>query len=126
MGNILLDTHIFIWWLSDHRRLSKKARDVITEADAVHISSASIWEAAIKIKLGKLQVAINDLVEAITQEGFIELPLTVRHAAKVAELPWHHQDPFDRVLVAQAILEPLHLLTADEALTAYSELVWLV
>lgn len=121
--HILLDTHLFIWWLKDDRHLSKKARSLITNADAVYISSISIWEAVIKVQLGKLDAKISDLVESIETEGFLELPLTTKQAAMVIELPLYHRDPFDRILIAQAISEPLHLLTADRTLKQYSELV---
>lgn len=124
--HLLLDTHLFIWWLKDDKHLSKKARSFISDADEVYISSISIWEAAIKIEIGKLDAAIEDLVTSIVQEGFIELPLTARHAAIVTDLPNYHRDPFDRVLIAQAITEPLRLLTADVKLKPYSELVVLV
>lgn len=121
--HILIDTHLFIWWLKDDQHLSKKARTLIIDADIVYVSSVSIWEAAIKIKLGKLDVDLNKLVEAIETEGFVELPLTARQAAKVMQLPNYHHDPFDRMLIAQALTEPLRFLTADAALRQYSELV---
>jgi PIN domain nuclease of toxin-antitoxin system len=124
--HLLLDTHLFIWWLKDDRHLSKKARSMIIGADEIYISSASIWEAAIKIQLGKLDAEINDLVDSIESEGFLELPLKAKHAAIVSTLPDYHRDPFDRILVAQAICEPLRLLTADEKLKPYSELIEMV
>lgn len=121
--NLLLDTHIFIWWLKDDKRLSKKARELIKAGQQIYISSASIWEAAIKIQIGKLDVDINKLVKAIDSEGFVELPITATHAAFVTKLPDYHRDPFDRMLIAQAICEPLHFLTVDENIKPYSELV---
>jgi len=124
--NILLDTHIYIWWLKDDRHLSKKARTIIANADTVYVSSVSIWESIIKMQLGKLEILVSDLIAAIENEGFIELPLTIKHAAKLAELPNYHRDPFDRTLVAQAITEPLRLITVDAALKPYSELVEMV
>lgn len=123
---VLLDTHLYIWWLKDDKQLTKRARSIIIDADVVYVSSASIWEAAIKIQLGKLDVSIRDLVEAIENEGFVELPLNARQAAVIVTLPNYHRDPFDRILVAQAISEPLKLLTADKNLKKYSELVELV
>lgn len=123
---LLLDTHIFLWWLKDDKNLSKQAREFIIDAEQIYISSASIWEAAIKIKLGKLIVNIRDLVTAIPESGFIELPVTVKHAAMVANLPEYHSDPFDRILISQATSEPLRFLTVDEKLAEYSELVELV
>lgn len=124
--HLLLDTHIFIWWLKDDRSLSKKAGSLIKEAEQVYVSSASIWEAAIKIQLGKLDVEIDDLINSIESEGFLELPIIARHAAMVSQLPSHHRDPFDRILIAQAIAEPLRFLTVDEKLKKYSKLVELV
>ena len=121
--NLLLDTHVFIWTLDDDPRLSAAAWSMIEEADAVYVSSASIWEAAIKYQLGKIKVAPERLLEAVTPSGFLELPVNSRHAAAVAHLPPIHRDPFDRLLIAQAVSEPLHFLTADSQLPQYSELV---
>lgn len=123
---LLLDTHLFLWWITNDRRLSKKARTLIQAADNVYISSVSLWEAAIKIQLGKLTASMDTLIESITTEGFIELPLTAKQTAKLLQLPNLHRDPFDRMLIAQAINEPLRLLTADKALQPYTELVELV
>ncbi|TAK75895.1 MAG: type II toxin-antitoxin system VapC family toxin [Gammaproteobacteria bacterium] len=124
--HLLLDTHIFIWWLKDDKSLSKKARMLIQEADEVYISSASIWEAAIKIQLGKLDVMIDVLAASIEKEGFIELPITAKHAMQTLQLSHHHRDPFDRILIAQAISEPLRFLTVDQKLEVYSDLVEMV
>ena len=121
--NFLLDTHVFIWVVDDDPKLSTAAWSMIEEADAVYVSSASIWEAAIKYQLGKLKVAPNRLREAVAPSGFLELSISSRHAAAVARLPPIHRDPVDRLLLAQAISEPLHFLTADDKLTQYSELV---
>lgn len=120
---ILLDTHIYLWWLNDDKQLSQKAREFIYEAETAYVSSVSIWEAAIKSGLGKLTVNIEELVDAIDNNGFTELPFTAIHAAKITALPLHHRDPFDRALIAQAMTEPLRLLTADKVLGQYSELV---
>ena len=90
------------------------------------MSAASIWEAAIKTSVGKLNVSLDDLVAGIEGSGFVELPISALHASRVATLPWDHRDPFDRLLLAQAMLEPLHLVTADAALKPYSELVMLI
>ena len=123
---LLLDTHVYLWCVNDDRRLSKEIRNKIYDATEVYVSSASIWEAAIKIKLKKLQAQLNQLVHAITTSGFIELPISAKHAAFVSELPDHHRDPFDRILISQAMTEPLKLLTADSLLEKYSELVELI
>jgi PIN domain nuclease of toxin-antitoxin system len=123
---ILLDTHLYLWWLQDHPHLSQAARARIMAATDVYVSSASIWEAAIKAGIGKLDADIDQLVAEIDHSGFRELPVSARHAAMVTRLPDLHRDPFDRILVAQALCEPLRLLTPDNGLSGYSELVELV
>jgi PIN domain nuclease of toxin-antitoxin system len=123
---ILLDTHIYLWWLTDSPKLSTAARNTIETATDVYISSVSIWEAGIKISAGKLEADIDDLIEGIQENRFIELPITAKHSKQAAQLPDIHRDPFDRMLVAQALCEPLRLLTADEQVAKYSELVDLV
>ncbi|MGH9961947.1 MAG: type II toxin-antitoxin system VapC family toxin [Pyrinomonadaceae bacterium] len=120
---LLLDTQVYLWVLLGSRKLSQKARDLITNASEVYVSAASIWEASIKISTGKLSIQKEILLEGITKSGFAALPVQVEHAARVAMLPNHHRDPFDRLLIAQAILETLRLLTADDFLSHYSELV---
>lgn len=120
---LLLDTHVFLWCVNDDKRLSKKARTAISTADEVYVSSASIWETSIKVKLGKLDANMDDLVDAISQSGFLELPITAQHALVTFQLPEIHKDPFDRILIAQAISEPLRLITADSILRQYSDLV---
>ncbi len=120
---LLLDTHIFIWSVAADPRLPQQAREMMLEASEVFVSSASIWEAAIKAALGKLDVDIDHLASAIASSGFTELPVRAKHAVSVRSLPPIHNDPFDRLLIAQAMTEPLHLLTADEQLSAYSDLV---
>lgn len=123
---ILLDTHVYLWHTNNDKKLSKKARTLIDNATEVYVSSASIWESVIKIKLGKLDVSLDELVMAITSSGFIQLPITAEHAAAVGNLPDYHKDPFDRILIAQAITEPLTFLTADESLRDYSDLIILI
>jgi PIN domain nuclease of toxin-antitoxin system len=122
----LLDTQLFLWFVADSSRLTKRARARIAAADEIWVSAASIWEATIKAGIGKLEVDPTALVGAIAASDFLELPVRGSHAAAVARLPEHHRDPFDRLLVAQAMSEPLVLLTADRALAKYSELVHLV
>ncbi len=126
--NILLDTHIFLWSVTSEKAIPKVARDFIIRADKVYISSVSLWEIAIKAKLGKLSVDIDKLIEIITSSGFQELPLTAQHVLSVDQLPKPslHKDPFDRMLIAQAISEPLRFLTADKKLQKYSDLVQVV
>lgn len=123
---ILLDTHIYLWWLTDNPKLSSAIKQKIETATEVYISSVSIWEAGIKISSGKLEANIDDLIDGIQENRFIELSITAKHAKQAAQLPDIHRDPFDRMLVAQTLCEPLRLLTADEQVAKYSELVDLV
>jgi len=123
---LLLDTHIFLWAVSNDKRLTKEARSIIRSAQKVCVSAASIWEISIKAALGKIAADPTELIAAIHDAGFVSLPIRVEHAAQVKSLTLHHADPFDRMLVAQAMQEPLHLLTADRLLVAYSPLVLLV
>lgn len=120
---LLLDTHVFLWSVADSPELPKNAKDAIRGADEVFVSAASLWEIAIKVGLGKLKANPHELVRAISASGFTELPITALHAAQVETLPEHHKDPFDRLLVAQALTEPMHLLTADAQLKVYTDLV---
>lgn len=120
---VLLDTHIYLWWLQDSSKLSKEGRSKIIAASEVYVSSASIWEASIKAGIGKLEVDVDQLVSEIATSGFQELPISAKHASMVMRLPDIHRDPFDRILVGQAMCEPLRFLTADGILKGYSELV---
>jgi PIN domain nuclease of toxin-antitoxin system len=122
---LLLDTHIFLWSVNGSSRLKPAAQQLIDGADAVYVSAASIWELAIKSRLGKIAVDPAALAAAIDPSGFIELPVQAHHAAGVALLPLHHADPFDRLLIAQAMAEPLRFLTADHTLAQYTDLVML-
>jgi len=117
---------VYLWFLADSPKLSKTARARIADADTVYVSAVSIWEAAIKIGIGTLSANPDGLLAGIEASGFVELPVLARHAAGISALPNHHRDPFDRLLVAQAICEPLRLLTADKALTKYTELAEVV
>jgi len=123
---ILLDTKILFWWFYAFTRLPPLAKEQILAAEMVYVSSASILEIAVKGRLRKIAVDPMRLAQSIEAAGFHELPVTARHAATVAALPPHHSDPFDRLLIAQAMSEPLHLITTDERLREYSELVVLV
>ncbi len=116
---LLLDTHVFLWAVTANRRLKSSAREFLSKADAVYVSAASIWEIAIKASLGKIEGDAASLADVIEGSGFQELPVSAQHAAAVAKLPLHHTDPFDRLLLAQAFLEPLRFITADETLAAY-------
>lgn len=116
---ILLDTHVLLWWLADDPLLSRKARSlIIDKKNIVFISAATTWEMMIKKALGKLE-APDDIVEMIKDNQFKDLPITLAHTVAIRDLPKHHHDPFDRMLVAQAKSESLTLITADEKLTAY-------
>jgi len=123
---LLLDTHVFLWAVAGSPSLKPPVRRLIESADAVFVSAASIWEVAIKARLGKIDADPRELAAAIEASGFAELPVRAEHAAGVGDLPLHHNDPFDRLLVAQALAEPLKLLTADAALQPYSDLVMVV
>jgi PIN domain nuclease of toxin-antitoxin system len=123
---LLLDTHIFLWFAGQSARLNAKARYALDNADEIYVSSVSIWEIAIKFRLGKLKVSPDAMIDLIDRADFKELPVFARHAAAVARLPLYHGDPFDRLLVAQAIFEDLHLVTADRKLAPYSDQVVLV
>jgi len=120
---LLLDSHILIWLMAGDARLKAEARDAISGAMEVFASTASIWELAIKVSLGKLHLDIARLASLLDVAGIHELQIARQHVMAVASLPLLHRDPFDRLLVAQAITEPMHLLTADARLAAYSELV---
>jgi len=123
---LLLDTHIFLWYLAASRKLPKSVLTRIEMADVVFVSAVSIWEAGIKIKQGRLEANIDELYEGIASSGFVELAMSAKHSVSAAGLPEYHRDPFDRMLIAQAMAEPLKLLTADELLKRYSELVEVV
>lgn len=117
---LLLDTHVMVWWFAGGERLPAEARRLVADpSNEVFVSAASLWEVAIKAALGKIRADASELAEAIEPGGFRELPVSGRHAAAVATLPSHHRDPFDRMLVAQSLVEPMHLLTVDRALSAY-------
>jgi PIN domain nuclease of toxin-antitoxin system len=120
---LLLDTHIFCWSFYEPERLSRQALKIIRGAEEVFVSSASIWEVAIKVRLGKMKADPQELFEQIEANGFHELPVWSKHSLLVASLPMHHADPFDRLLIAQAMSEPMHLLTGDPQFKPYSELV---
>jgi len=123
---LLLDTHILIWTLSNPARLKPSTRALLEDpSHQVLFSAASVWEMAIKVALGRIdfQVSPEAMIDAALESGFVELPLLSVVALRVAALPLHHGDPFDRLLVAQAMAEPARLVTADAQLEVYSELV---
>ena len=123
---VLLDTHVLLWALAEPRRLDRETRAAIESGETeVLFSAASIWEIAIKfaLKRADFDAAPHDVLQGALAIGFVELSLTASTAATVAMLPLIHRDPFDRLLVAQAIAEPAILYTTDSRLPAYSELV---
>jgi PIN domain nuclease of toxin-antitoxin system len=126
---VLLDTHVLLWAVGVSTRLSPETHAMLRNgATQVYFSSASIWEIAIKQGLNRrdFEFHAGQIASIALETGFVELPLRWSVAASVAALPPHHRDPFDRLLVAQAIAEHLTLYTVDRRLTAYSELVQLV
>ena len=123
---VLLDTHIVIWSLSEPDKLSNEAKTLINNADQLCVSSASIWEMAIKSSLGKLEADLDAIVSELQRLGVIELAISWQHVKQVKLLPHHHRDPFDRLIVSQAICEPLVLLSHDKILAEYTDLVRLV
>lgn len=120
---VLLDTHVWLWMLAAPERLSKKSRSIVIAAEnELVLSAASAWEIAIKFALGKLRLPETPetyIPRLMARTGVMPLPVHARHALHVATLPNHHRDPFDRVLVAQAQLEDLPILTADTAFRRY-------
>jgi PIN domain nuclease of toxin-antitoxin system len=115
----LVDTHILLWWLADDPNLPASAADAIAEGETeVFVSAASVWEIAIKKVAGRLD-APDDLLEVIEANDFEELSMTSAHALAAGQLPRHHADPFDRMLIAQAHAENLTVVTVDARFTAY-------
>ena len=118
--NILLDTHVLIWALENNPTLSDKAAANIINADnIVFVSAASVWEIGIKMNMGKLE-APDNLLEEINLHRFTPLPISLRHAQLAGKLPDIHKDPFDRILIAQAVYEKLTLVTRDELIFQYN------
>ncbi len=124
--NLLLDTHVALWAITDSPHLSKKAREMIESPKAsVWISAATIWEIAIKHSLGRGEMPVSgqDALRYFTESGYRFLPVEPEHAAAVEDLPPHHRDPFDRILVAQALVEPMRLMTHDPMVTRYGDTI---
>ncbi len=115
---LLLDTHVVLWQLSGERDLGPQARDAVRSASELRMSVVSFAEIGVKVSIGKLRVAA-DLHDRVTAAGIRVLGLSGEHGLRVADLPLHHRDPFDRLLVAQAQAEGLTLMTADERVAAY-------
>lgn len=126
---VLLDTHILLWALTEPKRLSRETRARLEDPEAeILFSAASIWEIAIKAQSGRVSFAVRpgEIAEAAKAAGFLELPVRAEAAALVAELPMHHRDPFDRLLIAQAMSEPARFCTVDKGLVPYSNLAMFI
>lgn len=115
---LLLDTHVILWWQRDDRRLKRAAREAIATADVVWVSAVSGWEVAIKTALGRLRLD-EPFSALLGADDFTELPMTLAHTARLEQLPPHHSDPFDRMLVAQALTERATIVSRDRALAPY-------
>lgn len=124
---VLLDTHVYLWALQDHPRMPASFTEAIRDTDnIVLVSAVSVWEAAVKHAAGRLELHPDvDLVGDIAASGFQELPITAAHAARSATLPAVHADPFDRLLVAQAIVDDLRLATLDDQVRQYPDVLLL-
>ncbi len=119
---ILLDTHILLWNLNADPRLTQKALSYLHDPEnTIFVSSISVWEIALKLKINKLQLAVSlsELLNVLKQDGLESLAFQWDHACVAGELPLHHQDPFDRGLIAQAVTEPMHLMTHDDWFDPY-------
>ena len=124
--NLLLDTHVALWAITDSPKLPQRARDLIqAPKTTVWVSAASIWEIAIKCGMGRgdMPVSGQDALRYFQESGYRFLPIDVEHALAVESLPAHHQDPVDRILVAQALVEPMRLMTHDPLVARYSDTV---
>lgn len=121
--NLLLDTHVALWAIADHPRLPPYTRELILSPKVnVWVSAATVWEIAIKRSLarGDMPISAQEALAYFKAAGYRFLPVDEEHAAAVEDLPHHHGDPFDRILVAQALVEPMRLLTSDEKIARYS------
>lgn len=119
---LLLDTHILLWCLEGSDDLPDKARQLVLSADEVYASTVNIWEIIIKQSIGKLDIKIDvhDLIDVIAQSGFDILHIKPNHAIKLVDLEDYHRDPFDRMLISQSLVEPLHLVTSDSIVSRYN------
>lgn len=120
---LLLDTNVLLWTLTGSSRVEPISQLILSADTEIFVSTVSLWEIVTKVSIGKLAADIAEIRAAIAASGFLELPVLGEHTATLATLPLHHRDPFDRMIVAQAITEPMRLLTGDRQLAAYSELV---
>ncbi len=127
--NYLLDTHTFLWWITDDERLSQRVKELIVDGqNRLFISAISGLEIAIKAQIGRLELPPNQIEfvqEQVAINAFLNLPLQLKHTLQVYTLPMHHRDPFDRVLIAQSQIEEMPLITADPIMQRYAvETVW--
>lgn len=121
---LLIDTHAFLWWRENSRRLTAAARQALRDADVVWVSAASGWEVAVKQQLGKLRLD-QPFAGMVTDSAFTELAVTLAHAEHLTALPRHHRDPFDRMLIAQARVEGATLVSHDRAFEPYGvPMIW--
>jgi PIN domain nuclease of toxin-antitoxin system len=121
---LLLDTHVFLWWREASDRLGREVQQAVSEAEVVFLSAASAWEIAIKVGLGKLSIP-GPLDAAVEASRFDQLPITFAHASAVTGLAPHHGDPFDRMLIAQALVEQLTIVTHDRRFGPYGvPIIW--
>jgi len=122
---LLIDTQIAIWVAVDLPKLPAAARQRIANASVVYVSAVSLWEISMKVSAGKLKLrmSMSDVEAKLVASNFVPLALTWSHAVRAYDVAAFHRDPFDRLLLAQAVTEPLHLLTTDESLKSYSSLV---
>jgi len=117
---LLLDTHALLWWLAGDSRIESKAQDLIIDpANDILVSTVSLWEIVVKMRVGKLEADIGDIFAAIDAQGFDMLDISPKHLEQLVGLPMPHRDPFDHLLIAQAIAEGLTFLSQDEHVPAY-------
>lgn len=123
---LLLDTNVLLWTLAGSPKIQPVSQLILAPESEVFVSTASLWEIAIKTRIGKLTADLTEIRQAVAASGLLELSIRGEHVETIATLPMHHKDPFDRMIVAQAITEPMRLLSGDRQLAVYSELVHLV
>jgi PIN domain nuclease of toxin-antitoxin system len=123
---LLLDTNVLLWTLAGSPKIQSVSQLILAPESEVFVSTASLWEIAIKTGIGKLTADLTEIRQAVAASGFCELSIHGEHVETIATLTMHHKDPFDRMIVAQAITEPMRLLTGDRQLAVYTELVHLV
>lgn len=123
---LLLDTNVLLWTLAGSPKVQPVSQLILAPESEVFVSTASLWEIAIKTAIGKLTADLTEIRQAVAASGLLELSIRGEHVETIATLPMHHKDPFDRMIVAQAITEPMRLLSGDRQLAVYTELVHLV